>query len=242
MDYINILSDKGLFTRSDLQLAMQACGMSTTTASMKKKLNEGLTEGYIARAGRNSYYIPKSGEQVYQYNYSELSNEVAQLIIETHPYLRFSISELIQINEFANHQMAHNIVFLSVEEDVIDFVFDTVKEKYPGKVLLNPSPELFHQYWYDNMIVITKLVTEAPKGKTVDWHTKIEKLLVDLMVEPLWQESVSDGDLPLIFTDAFSRYIVDESCLFRYAKRRTSEYKIRKFIGDHTSIKLRSMR
>ena len=196
-----------------------------------------MDNGVIARVGRNAYCIPQNGERVYSYQYSDLANEVADTIIDAHPYLRFSITELVQINEFANHQIAHNVIFLSVEDDVADFVFVTLKDKYPGKVLLNPNAELFHRYWYDN-----KLITEAPKGKECPWHARLEKVLVDILNEPLWLESISESELPTIYEDAFSRYVIDESCLFRYAQRRTAEKRIKAFIAEKTNIALRTKR
>ena len=33
-------------------------------------------------------------------------------------------------------------------------------------------------------------------------------------------ESISESEYPNIFEDAFSRYVVDENRMFRYAKRR----------------------
>ena len=52
--------------------------------------------------------------------------EVASLIQEQFPLLDFSIMELIQLNDFVNHQIAHNVLFLSVEVDMIEFVFDSL--------------------------------------------------------------------------------------------------------------------
>ena len=124
------------------------------------------------------------------------------------------------MNDFVNHQIAHNTLFVAVEADIMGFVFDTLKEKYPGKVLINPTAEIYHQYWSDDMIVIVKLKTEAPKGMVETWHTKLEKLLVDIVSEQLISESISKSEYPNIYEDALARYIVDESCLFRYAKRR----------------------
>lgn len=74
----------------------------------------------------------------------------------------------------------------------MDFVFDSLKEKYQGKVLINPTVDIYHQYWSDNMIVIIKLTTEAPKGKKESWHTRLEKILVDIMSEPLLIASISE--------------------------------------------------
>lgn len=242
MQWIQYLNDKSNFCRTDIMDAFEAAGVKLSTPRFKKKLQEMLDAGTIARVGRNAYCIPQNGERVYSYQYSELANEVAVTVSRAHPLLQFSITELVQVNEFVNHQIAHNVIFLSVEDDVADFVFDTLKEQYPGKVLLNPSTELFHQYWYDNMITIGKLITEAPKGKECPWHARIEKVLVDILNEPLWLESISESELPTIYEDAFSRYVIDESCLFRYAKRRTAENRIRKFIADKTNIILKTKR
>lgn len=242
MQWTENLVNKSNFSRADIVNAFEANGIKLSPPLLKKRLQEMLDSGTIARVGRNAYCIPEKGERIYTYQYSDLANDVADVVAESHPLLNFSISELIQINEFVNHQIAHNVVFLSVEDEVADFVFDTLKEKFPGKVLLNPNVELFHQYWYDNMIVIGKLITEAPKGKQMPWHARIEKVLVDILNEPLWQESVGESEMPTIYEDAFSRYVIDESCLFRYAQRRTAEKRIRKFIAEKTNITLRTKR
>ena len=90
------------------------------------------------------------------------------------------------------------------------------------------------------MIVIVKLTTEAPKGKKISWHTRLEKLLVDIVAEPLLSASISQAEYPHIYTDAFERYIVDENTLFRYARRRRASNKIRNLIREETDIVLRT--
>lgn len=154
--------------------------------------------------------------------------------------MEFTIFELVQLNEFVNHQLAHNVLFLSVEDDIIDFVFDLLKEQFPGKVLLDPTPELYHQYWYDGMIVLNKLVTEAPRGIEEAWHTRLEKLLVDLVSDSLLQEVISKSEYPAILEGTFSGYVIDESCLFRYAKRRGAEKQLKALIREKTNITLRT--
>lgn len=239
MCWTDYLSNRDRFNRTDLREAFVEDGNYMSPSALKKKLKKLLDEGRIARVGRNAYCIPVNGESIYDYTYSQLAEEVADIVKMNHPFLEFSITELIQINEFVNHQIAHNILFLSVEDDLKEFVFDTLKEKYPGKVLLNPSVELFHQYWSENMIVIQKLTTEAPRSKKEPWKARLEKLLVDLLTETLWLESVGESEFPTIYEDAFFRYVIDESCLFRYAARRNAEKKIRTFIAGQTTITLR---
>ena len=240
LECIQALAEKKSFSRQEFFQVFRENGFKAGEESLKKRLQKMLNAGAIMRVGRNAYCVPEKGMSQYEYQYSNISNDVARIIKETYPYLEFLIFELFQLNEFVNHQLAHNIIFVSVESAIMDFIFDTLKESYPGKVLVNPTPEVFHQYWVDNMIVVTKIITESPKGYKHNWHTRIEGILVDLMSAPLLQESISKSEYAAVFEDAFTRYVVDESCLFRYAKRRAADKKIKRFIKEKTKIILRT--
>ena len=215
-------------------------GYMLSEASFYKKVEELVKNGQIIRVGRNVYSLPDNKRLAYEYKYSELAEEVAQEIAQQYPYVNFSIFEFVQLNDFVNHLIAHNVIFLSVEADIMDFVFETLRDKYPGKVLINPTVEIYHQYWSDNMIVLGKLTTEAPKGQKASWHTRLEKMLVDIMAEPLLLASISRAEYPHIYEDAFDRYIVDENGLFRYASRRKVTKKIKELIRKETDIVLRT--
>ena len=88
-----------------------------------------VNSGEIIRVGRNRYCLPNGKQNVYSHKYSELAKEVAVYVGEMFPYLTFSIFELIQMN---------------------DFVFDSLKEKYPGKVLINPTVDITETYLWQN--------------------------------------------------------------------------------------------
>jgi len=163
-DYIQTLAKHNTFSNKDFYQVFRDNGFEAGDESLRKKLHEMLTVGTIARVARNTYCVPGQGVRRYEYAYSDISNDVARTIMEKHPCIDFILFELIQLNEFVNHQLAHNIIFVSVESEIMDFVFDALKGAYAGRVLLNPSVEVFHRYWVDNMIVITKMITETPKG------------------------------------------------------------------------------
>lgn len=239
MQYLKKLRYKSSFSRTELHEAMKDCGIEAGDALLKARLQKLLKAGDIVRVGRNAYCVPNDNMHVYKHNYSELACEVAKLVTTDFPYLDFTIMDYIQMNAFIDHQMAHNIVFLSIEADLGDFVFDHLKERYPGKVLINPTPEIFHRYWYDDMIVIEKLVSEAPLGVHEKWHTRLEKLLVDVLTDPLLINSINKAEQPTIYENAFEQFVIDESCLFRYAKRRGVEKKVRAFIKNETKVQLR---
>ena len=238
--YYDGLLDVTRFTRKELLESFRMAGYMLSEASFYKKVEELVKNGQIIRVGRNVYSLPDDKRLTYEYKYSELAEAVAQEIAQQYPYVNFSIFEFVQLNDFVNHLIAHNVIFLSVEAEIMDFVFETLRDKYPGKVLINPTVEIYHQYWSDNMIVLGKLTTEAPKGQKVSWHTRLEKMLVDIMAEPLLLASISSAEYPHIYEDAFDRYIVDENGLFRYASRRKVTKKIKELIRKETDIVLRT--
>ena len=238
--YYDGLLDVTRFTRKELLESFRMAGYMLSEASFYKKVEELVKNGQIIRVGRNVYSLPDDKRLTYEYKYSELAEEVAQEIAQQYPYVNFSIFEFVQLNDFVNHLIAHNVIFLSVEAEIMDFVFETLRDKYLGKVLINPTVEIYHQYWSDNMIVLGKLTTEAPKGQKATWHTRLEKMLVDIMAEPLLLASISRAEYPHIYEDAFDRYIVDENGLFRYASRRKVTKKIKELIRKETDIVLRT--
>ena len=150
------LSAKKAFSLKEFLLATQANGCLLGEEAIRKRLRSLIQTGEVMRVGRNAYCIAEKNVGHYRHEYSELAERVAAIVHEEYPVLEFSIFELILLNEFVNHQLAHNVLFLSVEEGIGEFVFETLKEHFPGKVMLNPTPELYHQYWYEDMIVIGK--------------------------------------------------------------------------------------
>lgn len=237
---ISLLKNKEPFGRQELFQVLEEQFKGLSQASYKLKMQRLLESGQIARAGRNLYCIPDHQVPIYDYGYSELAAEIQKTVYETHPFLEYRIFELVQMNEFLNHQIAHNAVFVFVEADLGNFVFETLKEKFPGKILLNPSIKEYHLYWQDDLIIIGKLLTEAPKGKQAVWHTCLEKMLVDMTAEKVIKTTFSEAEYPDVLEQAFQKYIIDESQMFRYAKRRHVKDDILKIIQSQTTIKLRT--
>ena len=176
--------------------------------------------------------MAEDSKEYYSYQYSESAFDIAKKIETLYPELDFRIFELVQLNEFVNHQIAHNVIFVSVESGLGSYVFDSLKDQYLGKILLNPSVEIFHQYWSEDMIVIQKLVSESPKGEGAVWETRLEKMLVDLVADKLLLSSVNSGEYDSIFHQAFQDFYIDESQLFRYARRRNAKNKVLLHINE----------
>ena len=76
----------------------------------------------------------------------------------------------------------------------------------------------------------------------IPWHTRLEKMLVDVVADSLLSDTISESEYPNIYEEAFSMFVVDASCLFRYAARRAVDKKIKELIKEKTNITLRTKR
>lgn len=107
-----------------------ACGSSQSDSSINWLLEKLRRENQIASIGRGKYIkIPEcNAKELYTYNHSYEYLEVEEKITDWYPLLEFQMWELIQFNEFLNHQIAKNIIVVEVENMLEDSVFDTLRE------------------------------------------------------------------------------------------------------------------
>ncbi len=240
--YVKDLQSKETFSKIEALKSFRNGGFSLSDASFEKKFASLQENGEIVRVARGVYSLPKKAVRPYKFEYSDFAKELASYLIDQYPLIDFSIAELIQLNEFANHLIGHNTIFLSVDGDSEDFVFEALKSRYFGRVLCHPNLETYDKYKCDDVIVVNKLVTESPRVRGTRWHTRLEKLLVDLVADPLLSKTISQSEYPEIYDNAFFSCPVDESSLLRYAKRRAVYDKIVKMIEEDTEINLRTVK
>lgn len=194
------------------------------------------TAGKIVKNGRGHY---SSGlkKMFYSYESSGFSDEITGLIMDRYPMISFQTWELYQWNEFVNHQIAHNALFIEVEKGFESTIFELLLERYP-RVLLNPDAEYFYRYRADDMLIVQSLISGAPSPIPGTNQASLEKLLVDIFSRKLTGQLIERAEYPKIYSEAFQKYAVNETALFRYAGRRHLDDVIRTFIKDQTEIRL----
>jgi hypothetical protein len=147
--------------------------------------------------------------------------------------LDFRIFELLQLNDFFNHQIAHNVFFLYVESDLGDFVFDLLRDKYPGKILISPSLTDIEKYVVDAIIIIEKLVSEAPKDKNIKSNMILEQLLVDLICDKIMRSLINIDEIPRVINSILNKYVIDQAKMFRYSRRRNVEKQLKMIVESY---------
>ena len=224
------LQKKDYFSRQEYTDAMVS-SYEMTGPQIAYDLNKRLDQGAIVRVGWGRYSLPK--KRMYRYQYSDSAIEVVKTISDDYDGLDFQVFELRQLNSFMNHQMAHNTIFVAVENDLVDLVFDSLWKAYPGRVMLKPKVDQYYRYRQDDEIVVGRLPSETPKGIDKPWMSRLEKILVDVFTDKLVSKIVPDGEKEMIIDGAFSEYMLDENTMIRYAKRKGTEKKMKKILTEY---------
>ncbi|MCD7954606.1 MAG: hypothetical protein LUG93_02375 [Lachnospiraceae bacterium] len=205
---------------------------------LRNLIEELMSSGTITRIGRNCY-IKTSESQNHKKNYngmySERASELIQIVGDDFPLLAFQVWELRWLNEFLNHLVGENIIFLDIERDGCEFVYEELRDKYDGELLLKPDAEQIYRYGKDGTIVIGRLVTEAPQG-SAKASAPLERIMVELEANKVLRSLISTGEIPQIIRDMYDKYQVDSIKLLRYASRRNKKDAMMEVLGDRIMI------
>ena len=147
-------------------------------------------------------------------------------ISEKYPYIAFTVFETVLMNEFLNHLVAQNTIFIQAEKDIASYVFRYLQEDGYRNVMLKPAKKDFDLYWSKDTIVVTDLVSEAPMHASDPHKITMEKMLVDIYCDKLIKGTFSRAEYPFIVEQAFDKYRVDRTRMLRYARRRNREMEI----------------
>lgn len=212
-----------------LQKEKPGIGRSTIYALLKKKSDSGeifrVSKGRFVRTSNNDY----------SYELSDTGKNVAALIQENYPLVDFQIWELYQMNEFVNHQLSKNTIFVDVEHMLDESIFDLLFNQYPH-VLFHPGIEEYYRYAGEETIIVRKMISESPSPYGQYRQASLEKILTDLFARGITGSILSRSEYQAIFEDSFEKYNINKAKLFRYARRRGIDKNIADFIRSETNI------
>lgn len=204
----------------------------STVYSILKKLCDSKT---IIRLKKG--YFSATPKALYSYELSDTAKAISTTIKEEYPLVDFQIWELYQLNEFVNHQISRNTIFVYVENMLDDSIFQLLFDRYPH-VLHNPNADEYYKYAGTETIVVQRLISESPASYGEYNQSPLEKILVDLLGRGLVGSIISRSEYPAIYEDSFSKYGINTSKLLRYARRRNAGDSLLKFIKEETNITL----
>ena len=234
------LPTEGIFNKNTFRKAVHSIYPDCTEASINWMLVTLRKQGSLASAGAGKYYrIPLDAPAKKQYSYPHSPEylDLEKEITKAYPLVNFQMWELIQMNDFVNHQIAKNVVIIEVETMLVDTVYELLHMKYPYAMIQPTSDTFYKQRAPKTDIVVQKLLSEAPSPNG-NHSCAIEKLLVDLLSKKLSGNLIERSEYPRIYEDVFRKYSIDETRMFRYAKRRHLYDYILSFIKTNTNVQL----
>ena len=192
-----------------------------------------LHSGSIIKTGYNEYQIPDGREKkIYRPLYSEPASALLAQVSEKYPLVSFTVFETVLMNDFLNHLIAQNTVFLQVEKEYSIFVFRYLQDLGYTDLMYKPSKADYSLYWKPDCIVVTDLISEAPVNVLFPHEIYLEKLLVDMYCDKLISTTYSRAEYPDVLQEVMHNWHVEKPKLLRYARRRGKEKEIRRILED----------
>lgn len=182
-------------------------------------------DGKIIRRGYDVYSVSR-GEELREYEpfYSDEAKNLISILSDKYPYVVFTVFETVLMNDFLNHLIAQNTIFIQVEKESSIYVFRYLQEEGYNNALYKPSGEDMALYWSKGSIIVTDMVSEAPLRTVAPHVITLEKMLVDMYADKLISALYSGAEYSSVIEQAESRYLLDKKRMLRYARRR-NKYK-----------------
>ncbi len=215
------LSDKKIYHRDDLRHIISSEGINISESTFRWTLYNWEKNQKLFRVGYDSYMTVRPEIlPIYRPVYSKKSLKLMKLMKDKYSTVNFVIYESFLLNEFLNHQIAQNTIYIQVEKDVSYYIFDKLRDLYSGVILYKPDRIEFYNYWKRDCIVVLDLVSQYPALNEYPHEIVPEKLLVDIIADKSIAATFSPSELPYIYKNFFDSYQIDERRLRRYAGRR----------------------
>ncbi len=227
------LSNIDSYCRKDLFQIFLSEKEDLSDSTFRWTLYNLLKENKLFKIGYDTYIIAKPKVlPVYKPFYSKKTNNLIDFLKNNFLGLNFVVFESVLLNEFLNHQIAQNTVYIQVEKDMSSYVFDILQDKYTERILYKPNNRDFDRYWTKDCIVILDLISQAPLSVDKPYEITIEKILVDIIADKSISATFSSAEIPFIFYNVMKSYQIDKHKIKRYAGRRGRTNQIMNFLGD----------
>lgn len=152
--------------------------------------------------------------------------KIGNLIQKNFNSISYCVWSSSWLNEFSRHQAVNEIVFVEVEKDLVNSVFNLLLDNKFKNVYIEPDKFVTETYISENQtsIIVKSLITKSPtqsvKNITVP---KLEKILVDLFSDIKYLIAFKGYEQKVVFENSFDKYQLNLSKLINYSRRRKKD-------------------
>jgi hypothetical protein len=204
------------------------------------------TKNIITQLNTNTYTLSTKKEFT-----PDIDRELGDLGLLTMDFLLeepYCIWDSDWINQFSRHQAMKNFHIVEASKVELLSLFHFLKDKGWESVFLDPGQETLYLYARENEvpIVLKPLISRSPMEKK-EYNSKkltvpsLEKILVDVYTDVFIFSHIQGAELETVFEKAITRYAVNFTTLFAYARRRNKEEQLEVYLKTHFSHLIHSI-
>lgn len=221
-----------VFTRSELTDDLKNKNQIGSLGVLSEQLNRLLKSGRLIRIERGVYKLPDDAKRDFAVVCSEEMKKIDTRIKSQFPFVDYCLWLNSILMPYMHHIPNLNLMFVDVEREVAESVFNLLNSDSNKRIFLMPSLTDFERYISTNeAIIIRPLISESPLRLVEGINTPaIEKILVD-MVGDVEFAFLQGSEMSYVYTTIFENHSVNKNKLLRYATRRGRKEEVEQLLN-----------
>lgn len=223
-EILRFATSKQSFTRKDLLENFS----NLSEKSLSQQLYRLLKKNRLERIKQGAYRLPIS-----LFAISEEIKQLNEILKNQFPFAKFCLWSSDVLMPFMHHVPNLNFIYIDVENDVAESVFNFLKSNQLKSLFFRPSKEEFNRYITGTeAIIIRKLVSESPL-QTVEnaFVPTFEKVLVDIAGDVEF-DFMQGAEITYFYRNVMERNEINKRKLLRYASRRGRKEKVKQLYNN----------
>lgn len=231
-DILNFAFTHKVFTRRELTIYLKNGDQVGLPASLSEQLNRLLKSGQLVRVERGVYKLPDDARKDFSIVCSEDMRRINQQIKSQFPFVDYCLWPASALMPYMHHIPNLNLLFVDVEREVAESVFNLLNSNSNKRIFLLPSLTDMERYISTNdAIIIRPLISESPLQFVEGINTPtIEKILVDIVGDKEFY-FLKGSEINYVYSTIFERHNVNKNKLLRYATRRGRKEEVEQLIN-----------
>jgi predicted transcriptional regulator of viral defense system len=233
-DILNFALTHKVFTRKELIASLKSMDHVGTPGTLSEQLNRLLKSGQLIRIERGVYKLPDNIRKDFSVICSEDMRLINQQIKTRFPFVDYCLWPASTLIPYMHHIANLNLLFVDVEREVAEPVFNLLSTGSNKRVFLLPSRTDFERYINTNeAIIIRALISESPLQLVEGINTPaIEKILVDIVGDVEFS-FLQGSEINYVYTAIFEQHGINKNKLLRYATRRGRKKEVEQLLNTN---------
>ena len=196
--------------------------------SLSQQLYRLLKTNHLERVKQGIYRLPIS-----LFALSEEIKQLYEMLKNQFPFSDFCLWSSDVLMPFMHHIPNLNFIYIDVENDVAESVFNFLRSNQAKSIFFRPSKKEFNRYiTRTEAIIVRGLISESPL-QTVEnvLVPTLEKVLVDIAGDVEF-DFMQGAEIAYFYRNVLERNDINKRKLLRYASRRGRREKVEQLYNN----------